>query len=121
MRIISILLLVLGLVVWGYAQDNLYANARGLVDRIATDVRRADRMNHDREKERERYANAQRSLSNFDKELARNKFDKDKLDSAIDDLKNVVENNSLDPRDRDELTQDLRDLRALRQNRGAGW
>lgn len=115
------LLLLLSLLVPGHAQDSLYANARGLVDRVTADLHRAERVNHDREKERERYANAQRSLSNFDKELARNKFEKDKLDSAINDLKNVVENNSLDPRDRDQLTQDLRDLRALRQTRGAGW
>ena len=54
----------------------------------------------------------------FDRELARGNFDKDKLDQAIDDVKNVVENNTLSPRDRDVLAEDLRDLRELRRARG---
>ena len=103
------------------AQDNLYANARSLVDRSQNDLRHASHLAKDREKERERYDNAQRSLSEFDKNLARNKFDKDKLDSAINDVKNVVDHNTLDPQARDMLTQDLRDLRELRQSRGAGY
>ena|SRR5579862_2054734 len=103
------------------AQDNLYANARSLVDRAQNDLRHASHLAKDRDKERERYDNAQRSLSEFDKNLARNKFDKDKLDGAINDVKNVVDHNTLDPEARDRLSQDLRDLRELRQSRGAGY
>ena len=126
MRLFSQFLLLGVLVVFGMggvgrAQDNLYSNARGLVERTQNDMRNSRRANHDREKERERYANAEHSLSEFDKDLARNKFDKGKLDSAINDLKNVVENNTLDPHGRDILTQDLQDLRNLRQARGAGY
>ncbi len=103
------------------AQDNLYANARSLVDRAQNDLRHTSHLAKDRDKERERYDNAERSLSEFDKQLARNKFDKDKLDSAINDVKNVVDHNTLDPQGRDMLSQDLRDLRELRQSRGAGY
>jgi hypothetical protein len=105
----------------GRAQDSPYGNARSLVDRVQSDLRHASHMVRDRAKERERYDNAQHHLSEFDRELARNKFDKDKLDSAIDDVKNVVENNTLDPQARDILTRDLSDLRNLRQSRGASY
>ena len=60
-------------------------------------------------------------MSQFDRELSRNRFDKDKLDSAIDDVNNVVERNTLDPRSRDNLRQDLSDLRRLRETRGASY
>jgi hypothetical protein len=109
-----------GLMLPARAQDNLYSNARSLVDRVQNDLRHASRMIRDKAKERERIDNAQHHLSEFDKDLARNKFDKDKLDASIDDVKNVVENNTLEPRARDILTQDLSDLRNLRQTRGAG-
>jgi hypothetical protein len=39
------------------------------------------------------------------------------LDDAIDDLKNVVQNNTLNSRDRDTLAADLADLRTLRDVR----
>src|SRR5690349_11962549 len=103
------------------AQDNLYANARSLVQRVQQDLRHAARINRDDDKERDRYDNAMKHLSDFDKDLSRNKFDKGKLDDAIEDVKNVVDHNTLDPRGRDLLSQDLRDLRSLRQNRGAGY
>jgi hypothetical protein len=72
-------------------------------------------------KERERYDNAMKHLSEFDRDLSRNKFDKGKLDEAIEDVKNVVEHNTLEPGLRDALSQDLSDLRALRERRGAGY
>jgi|SRR6516165_5681508 hypothetical protein len=123
MRILLLLgaFLLFGLVSQAPAQDNLYGNARSLVDRVQHDLRHAAGMDQEREKHRERYDNAQHHLSDFDRELARNHFDKGKLDTAIDDVKNVVENNTLDPQARDILTQDLRDLRNLRQSRAAGY
>ena len=122
MRVIAYLmvaasLLVPALVVPSRAQEDAFGTARSLVDRVSSDLRHAERVNHDREKERERYTNAAGSLSSFDKELTRSKFDKGKLDAAINDLKNVVNNNTLDPSDRDALTRDLEDLRALRSRR----
>jgi hypothetical protein len=113
--------LLFGLVSQAPAQDNLYGNARSLVERVQKDLHHAARMDQEREKHRERYDNAEHHLSDFDRELARNHFDKGKLDTAIDDVKNVVENNTLDPQARDILTQDLRDLRNLRQSRAAGY
>ena len=101
-----------------YSQDERYENARSLVANVQKDLRRAEHFTPPNGKEKERYFNAQHHLSEFDRELARGRFDKDKLDQAIDDVKNVVENNTLSPRDRDVLSGDLRDLRELRRARG---
>lgn len=91
--------------------------ARDLVSRVQNDLQRAADFTRNNGKERERYENVQHHLSQFDRELRRDHFDKDKLDSAIDDLKNVVKNNTLEGHDRDALASDLSDLRTLRDIR----
>ena len=94
-----------------------HRSARDLVERVQDDLQRAADFTRNNEKERERYFNVQHHLSDFDRELRKNHFDKDKLDTAIDDLKNVVKNNTLESRDRDALASDLSDLRTLRDTR----
>jgi type II secretory pathway component HofQ len=98
-----------------------YGTARGLVDRVQRNLRRAEHFTPPNEKERERYHNAQHHLSEFDRKLSEGQFDKDRLDVAIDDLKNVVEHNTLSAEDRDHLTRDLGELRELRRTRGADY
>jgi cell division protein FtsB len=115
--LLSGLLLCFGLTL--EAQSGLYANARDLVGRVQSDLRRSSEVMRNNHKNIERYEHAQHHLSEFDKALADGKFDKDKLDQAIDDMKNVVENNDLQGEDRDALAADLRDLRQLRATRGA--
>jgi hypothetical protein len=87
---------------------------RDLVSRVQNDLQRAADFTRNNGKERERYENVQHHLSEFDHELRRDHFDKGKLDSAIDDLKNVVKNNTLESHDRDALATDLSDLRTMR-------
>jgi hypothetical protein len=94
-----------------------YSRARDLIAKVQDDLQRAADFTRNNEKERERYQNVQHHLSEFDRELRREHFDKDKLDTAIDDLKNVVKNNTLESRDRDRLAADLADLRTLRDVR----
>jgi hypothetical protein len=72
-------------------------------------------------KERERYTNAMSHLSRFDRELTKNRFDKDLLDGAIEDVNNLVNHNTLSSGDRDRLSQDLRQLRNLRASRGMSY
>jgi CCR4-NOT transcriptional regulation complex NOT5 subunit len=98
-----------------------YGPARGLVDRVQRNLRRAEHFTPPNEKEKERYHNAQHHLSEFDRRLSEGKFDKDKLDEGIDDVKNVVENNTLSPEARDMLTRDLGELRELRRTRGESY
>jgi hypothetical protein len=89
-----------------------------MVQRVQDDLQRLlDKRPRDG-KERERINNARKHLSDFDRKLRENKFDKDRLDSSIDDVKNVVENNTLEPEDRDMMSADLKDLRGLRAGDG---
>ena len=97
------------------AQD--YSKARDLVTRVQDDLERAAEFTRNKEKERKRYQNAQHHLSEFDRDLRKGHWDQGKLDDAIDDLKNVVKNNTLESRDRDALAADLSDLRTLRDIR----
>jgi len=97
------------------AQD--FGRARDLVSRVQDDLQRAADFTRNNEKERVRYENVQHHLSEFDRDLRRDHFDKGKLDTAIDDLKNVVKNNTLEGHDRDALAADLSDLRTLRDIR----
>jgi hypothetical protein len=94
-----------------------YGRARDLVSRVQRDLERAADFTRKNDKERERYKNVQHHLSEFDGDLRAGKFDKGKLDDAIDNLKDVVKNNTLESHDRDTLAQDLSDLRTLRDLR----
>jgi hypothetical protein len=114
---VTLLIAITGAV---YAQGR-HGAARSLVDRVQKNLRHSEDFTPPNEKERERYHNAQHHLSEFDQKLSEGKFDKDKLDEAIDDVKNVVEHNTLSAEDRDKLTRDLGELRELRRTRGAAY
>jgi hypothetical protein len=104
------------------AQNIPYPAARDLIARVQTHLKHAaDFGNHGDvkkvkrdEKEIDRYRNAQRKASDFDRNLSKGKFDKGELDSLIGDLKSVIEHNTLESQDRDALTDDIRDLRDFR-------
>jgi hypothetical protein len=89
-------------------------DVRGVIDRTQNDLRQAEDFERHHGKEVDRYQNAQRHLSEFDRNFTRGHFDKGKLDTAIDDVKNVVDHNTLNPEGRDALDRDLRDLRTVR-------
>jgi hypothetical protein len=94
-----------------------YGRARDLVARVQEDLERAADFTRKNDKERDRYRDAEHHLSEFDGDLRAGKFDKGKLDAAIDKLKDIVKNNTLESHDRDALAQDLSDLRTLRDLR----
>ncbi len=71
-------------------------------------------------RERQRYDNAIRHLSEFQNRLYRGHFDKGRLDQAISDVQHVAEHNALDERGRGILWNDLNNLRAYRAYRGEG-
>jgi hypothetical protein len=97
-----------------YGNDR--GDIRGLVDRAQADLRAAGDIQHG-QKERERYKHAQKSLSTFDRHLAKGQFDKDKLDDAISDIQSVLDHNTLQASSRDALARDVADLRAARATR----
>ena len=69
-------------------------------------------------RERSRYDNAIRHLSQFQDRYYRGDFDKGRLDQAIGDVQNVVDHNPLDGRARNLLWNDLNQLRGFRASRG---
>lgn len=95
-----------------------YEDLRGIVQRTHDDLTAVRDQGPRNDKERERLDNARKHLSDFDRNLSKNKFDKGRLDSAIDDVKNIIQNNTLEARDRDALTTDLAELRRIRAMRG---
>ena len=95
-----------------FGQD--FTHARDLVGKVQNDLERAAEFTRSKEKESDRYRNVQKRLSDFDRDLSRGKFDKGKLDEAIEDLKSVTKNNTLEAHDRDSLMADLEALRELR-------
>ncbi len=115
---------LISLAVAGWAQYAQFPEARNLIQRVQEDMRRsADFARqtpaiHKDKKQIERWDNAQRSMSNFDRNLSKGKYDKGELDGAINDLKNVVDHNTLASEDRDALNRDLGDLRQFRANHG---
>src|SRR4030081_1182088 len=122
MRLVSVLILLAAATVSNFAQSADYSGARELVTRVQEDLKRAaefgrtgsiKKVKRD-EKEIDRYRSAQRSASRFDRNLSKGKFDKGELNSFINGVKNVVDHNTLESRDRDALTADLRDLRDFR-------
>lgn len=122
MRHFATVLIMLFGAAFSSAQSDVYGGARDLIARVQNDLKRAadfgrtgdiKKVKRD-EKEIERYRNAQHSASTFDRHLNKGKFNKGELDSLINDLKNVVDHNTLESQDRDALINDLRDLRDFR-------
>jgi hypothetical protein len=112
----AVLLCTLGGAGWAL-QGADFDRARDLVSRVQGDLQKAAEFTATNEKERTRYENVQHHLSEFDRELRRDHFDKGKLDSVVDNLKDVVRNNTLESHERDALAMDLSDLRTLRDTR----
>jgi hypothetical protein len=123
MKNVVLLLLAAG-VVFAQIPDPGYGSApplsaqfaRGLVYRTQIDLRHAVdfERHHGLGKEVARYENAERHLSDFDRRMTRGHYDTGKLDIAINDVKNVVEHNTLDPNERDALSNDLMNLQEMR-------
>lgn len=87
----------------------------GPVEQTMSDLQRIARANGVySNRERERYDNALRHLAQFQDRLRARQFDKGKLDQAIEDVQNIVDNNRLDRRAKNLLWRDLGALRTMR-------
>jgi hypothetical protein len=87
---------------------------RGLVDRTQSDLRNALALEPEGPKQHERYRDAQKALSEFDKHLAKGHFDRGKLNESIDRVKSILDHNTLQATSRDSLMHDQEDLRIAR-------
>src|SRR5581483_9049877 len=85
--------LIVGVGLPSYAQGR-YELARDLIARTQEDLKHTEGFIREKKDERERIDNALKHLSEFDRALSDGKFNKDRLDEAIEDVKNVVEHNT---------------------------
>jgi hypothetical protein len=120
MRLISLQFALAGLVLAGLAprlsaQPNWEA-ARDLVERSQQHLKTISTPTTMSAKERERYDDALRHLSEFNQGLAQSRFDRRKLDALAGYIYKVCKNNPLEPLDRDVLLADSRRLRLLKSD-----
>lgn len=91
-----------------------YTDLRGLVDRTQSDLRAAADLEQGKEKDHERFRNAQGHLSTFDRHLVKGRFDKGELNKSLDSIKDILDHNVLQASSRDALMRDEQDLRVAR-------
>lgn len=96
---------------WGRGPGQAFDHVQGDLDRAAGSYISPDahrRIDH-----------ARKEVWDFQRKLAAGKYDKHNLDGAISAVNHVVENPSLNYRDRQNLQQDLYVMRGFRANGGA--
>lgn len=94
----------------GYEHEGL----RHLIERTQQDLQMAEQsenVNHDQQ---ERYRDAQKHISDFDRHLTKGHFDKGELDHVIADVQGVLDHNTLMAQSRSTLLQDVTQLREAR-------
>ena len=90
---------------------------RALFDRVRMDLDRASGYQYASRADRKRFDEARRELFDFASRFDQGRYEKHHLDEAIDHIQKVVGSNSLDPRDRGALSEDLRLMRDYREFR----
>ncbi len=98
--------------------DRDYARQdRGLFDKARMDLERASTYPYASRDDRKRFDEARGKLYDFAIRFDQGRYDRHHLDGAIDRIQHVVHSNSLDPRDRGALSDDLRRMRDYREFR----
>ena len=86
-----------------------------LVDQVHTDLNRAYSSWHLSGGDRDRLNNAEKELREFAQKWSNHNFDKGKLDDAIGSIQHVLDNNKLPGRERDAISDDVAQLRNMRE------
>lgn len=101
----------------GTYDDRAPRRDRVLFDRVRMDLDRASRYAYASNGDRKRFDEARRELFDFESRFDSGRYQRKELDQAINRVQRVVERNSLDPRDRGALAEDLRLMRDFRSFR----
>ncbi len=91
------------------------ASVSALIDRVHTDLDHAYGVWHFSNSDRDRLNHAEKELRDFSKKWNDNKFDKGELDDAISSVQHVLDNNKMPREQRDALSDDVGQLRNMRQ------
>jgi len=100
-----------------YGDRDYALRDRALFDRARMDLDRAGAWPYASRADRKRFDEARRELFDFESRFDQGRYEKHHLDEAIDHIQRVVNSNSLDPRDRGALAEDLRRMRDYREFR----
>jgi hypothetical protein len=98
-----------------FAQGDEYSEARNLVQRVQDDLHT---LHPNGNKDRDRINDALKHLSDLDRKFTKDKFSKGPLSDAIGNVKDILDHNTLETRERDMLNADIHDLRELRLYKG---
>ena len=98
-----------------FAQGDEYNEARNLVQRVQDDLHT---LHPTGSKDRDRINDALKHLSDLDRKFTKDKFSKGPLSDAIGNVKDILDHNTLETRERDMLNADIHDLRELRLYKG---
>jgi hypothetical protein len=124
-RIFSVFILLSGAAAFAqsYSYDRPYGDRdyarqdRALFDHVRMDLDRASAYPYASRADRNRFDDARTRLFDFASRFEQGRYDKHRLNDAIDHIQRVVADNSLDPRDRGALGDDLRRMRDYREFR----
>src|ERR1700761_6937908 len=86
-----------------------------LVDRVHTDLNHAYGMYHFSNDDRDRLNHAEKDLRDFSEKWDHGKFDKGQLNGAIDSVQRVLDKNKMPPEARDDISDDVSQLRKMRE------
>jgi hypothetical protein len=100
-----------------YGDRDSARQERGLFDKVRIDLDHASSYPYASRGDRKRFDEARRELFDFESRFDQGRYDRHELDEAIDRIQHVVNSNSLDPRDRGALSDDLRRMRDYREYR----
>jgi hypothetical protein len=87
-----------------------------LIDRVHSDLNRAYGAWQFSGGDRKRLNHAEKELRDFSGKWNRGRFDKGELDDAISSVQHVLDNNHLPPGERRALSEDLDQLRGMRES-----
>lgn len=86
-----------------------------LVDRVHMDLNRGYESWHLSGGDRDRLNNAEKQLREFAQKWSDHHFDKGELDDAISSIQHVLDNNKLRGPERDAISDDVSQLRSMRE------
>ena len=96
------------------AQDRDWARAQRIIGQTQEDLRRVEHHDVWATPERGHYDAAERNLADVRRDLDDHRLDRRRLEDAINEIEHVTHVNALDPKPREALSGDLRELRRLR-------
>jgi hypothetical protein len=105
----------------GYYPPRGYPASSSLVDRVRYNLDRAAANNYVDSHERRHFDRAREELLRFQDRWRSGKFDRGRLDKAIENIADLVQSRQVHPRDRNMLAADLSALRRFRDSGGRDY